>query len=369
MNNRRSKVVVAMSGGVDSSVAAALLVEAGYEVVGVTLRLRPEELDPLTDLPICCSRDDIEDARRVADRLGIPHYTLNFQEVFQARVINDFIAEYRRGRTPNPCIRCNQYIKFEALLKRSLAWGADFIATGHYAQVGYDPQRKRWVLRRGRDVSKDQSYALYPLTQDQLARALFPLGGWTKEKVRQKAQELGLRTAHKPESQDLCFVPDGDYVRFLREWAPETLQPGRILDRAGRVLGEHPGTAFYTVGQRRRLGISAPAPLYVIGIDPQVQTLVVDTEAGCYQDTVRLEAVNYVSVPRLEAARTVQAKARYNMELQPATVEPLGETEAWVRFHRPQWALTPGQALVFYDGDEVLGGGTIREVQEGAARL
>jgi tRNA-specific 2-thiouridylase len=194
------------------------------------------------------------------------------------------------------------------------------------------------------------------------------LGQWSKDKTRRKAQALGLRTAYKPESQDLCFVPHGDYARFLQERAPETLQRGRILDRTGRVLGEHPGTAFYTVGQRRRLGISAPEPLYVVRIDPQDQTLLVDTEAGCYQDTVRLEAVNYVSIPRLEAARTVQAKARYNMALQPATVEPLGETEAQVRFHRPQRALTPGQALVFYDGDEVLGGGTIREVQEEGSR-
>lgn len=369
MYSRRSKVVVAMSGGVDSSVTAALLVEAGYEVVGVTLRLGPEEWDAATGTRSCCGLEEVEDARRVAERLGIPHYTLDFQEVFQATVIDEFIAEYRRGRTPNPCIRCNQRIKFEALLHRSLAWGADYVATGHYAQVDYNAERQRWVLRRGRDSAKDQSYALYLLTQDQLARTLLPLGGLAKRQVRHIAQELGLRTAHKPESQDLCFIPDGDYGRFLRERVPETVQQGRIVDRNGRVLGNHPGTAFYTIGQRRRLGVSAAEPLYVVGIEPERQILVVDTAAGCYRDTVVLEAVNYVSVPPLEAACTLQAKARYTMALQPATVEPLGLTEARVRFHRPQRALTPGQALVFYHGEEVWGGGTIREVEEGAAEL
>jgi tRNA-specific 2-thiouridylase len=364
MSNCQSKVVVAMSGGVDSSVAAALLVEAGYEVISVTMRLGPEELDATTGRKTCCGLSEVEDARRVADKLGIPHYALNFREVFQATVIDDFISEYRRGRTPNPCLRCNQHVKFAALLKRALDWEADFIATGHYARVSYKPERDRWVLRRGVDGRKDQSYALYLLTQDQLARTLLPLGALTKERTREIARDLGLRTADKPESQDICFIPDGDYPRFLRERAPETVQPGRILDRSGRTLGEHSGTAFYTVGQRKRLGLSAPEPLYVVDIDAGQQTLQVDTWAGCYREAVILEAVNYVSVPPLRAARTVQARARYNMELQPAMVEPRGETGARVRFLEPQRALTPGQAVVFYDGDEVLGGGTIREVEE-----
>lgn len=355
-----------MSGGVDSSVAAALLLERGYEVIGVTMRLGPAELDGVEGLRTCCGLGEVEEARRVADQLGFPHYVLDFRQVFRDTVIEPFIAEYARGRTPNPCIRCNEHVKFTALLRRAEQLGVDYVATGHYARVGYDAARGRWTLRRGVDARKDQSYVLYPLRQEQLARTLLPLGDWTKVETRALAEKLGLRVARKAESQEVCFIPDRDVPRFLREHRPETVRPGPILDRSGRVLGEHPGVAFYTIGQRRRLGVSAPEPLYVVGLDPERHTVTVDTWAGGFQQEFIVEAMHYVSEPPWSGSREVLAQVRYNMAAQPATVVPLSEQEVRVRFREPQRAITPGQAAVFYEGDWVLGGGTIRAVERGS---
>ncbi|HIE51151.1 MAG TPA: tRNA 2-thiouridine(34) synthase MnmA [Armatimonadetes bacterium] len=359
---RGKKVAVALSGGVDSSVAAALLLKQGYEVIGITMRLADEDLEDWGETRTCCGLGEVEDVRRVAHKLGFPHYVLDLREVFQRTVMENFVAEYCRGRTPNPCIRCNQFVKFDALLRRVRAMGLDYVATGHYARLGYDEQRGRYTLRRGVDAEKDQSYVLYPLTQEQMAHTLLPLGGLTKREVRAIAADLGLRTAGKPESQEICFIPDHNYPRFLAERAPETLRPGPIVTPEGKVLGEHAGIAFYTIGQRRRLGLSAPEPLYVVDIDPQRNMLVVDTRRGTYRQEMIVEEVNYVSLPPLTAPREAWVMVRYRATPQPAMLTPLGETCVHVRFHRPQRALTPGQAAVFYEGDLVLAGGTIAHV-------
>ncbi|MBX5465647.1 MAG: tRNA 2-thiouridine(34) synthase MnmA, partial [Clostridia bacterium] len=282
------RVVAAMSGGVDSSVAAALLVRQGYEVIGVTMQIW-QARDPAEEARLggCCSLGAVADARRVAELLGIPYYVLNLQEAFRRAVIDDFVREYARGRTPNPCIVCNREIKFAALLERARELGAEYVASGHYARAGWDAGRGRWVLRRGRDARKDQSYVLYPLEQEQLAHVLFPLGGMEKAETRRLAAELGLPVAAKPESQEICFVRDGDYAAFLEGEIPDRFRPGPIVDRRGRLLGTHRGLPRYTVGQRRGLGVAAREPLYVLEVDAERNRLVVGTAAEAGRRPVR----------------------------------------------------------------------------------
>ena len=364
------RVVVGMSGGVDSSVAAALLKEQGYEVIGVTLslspKLAPDEAAERDDA--CCTLAAVEDARRVADKLGIDHYCLNFREIFAERVIANFIAEYRRGRTPNPCVRCNDHVKFEAVLRRARAMGADFVATGHYARIERCPATGRYLLRKGLDQRKDQSYVLYVLTQDELAHTLLPLGELVKEQTRELARKLDLRVADKPESQEICFVVDGDYGSFLRRVAPEVVQPGPVLDLQGRVVGEHKGIAFHTIGQRRGLGIATGQPLYVVDIDVRRGAVVVGPEEALYREEVLADDVNLIGVAALEEPIRVQAKVRYRM---PAAEGWLGQPSPdrlLLRFDRPQRAITPGQSLVCYQGDTVVGGGTILAAGSGIGR-
>ncbi len=359
-----------MSGGVDSSTAAALLKEDGYEVIGVTMQIWPSE-----DLAAeayrfggCCSLEAVEEARRVAARLGIVHYVMNFKRAFEEKVISDFCREYARGRTPNPCIRCNQFIKFDALLVRAKALDADFIATGHYARIEFNPSAKRMFLKKGIDPRKDQSYVLYGMTQESLQHTLMPLGGYTKEEVRQTAHQWKLPVADKPESQEICFIPDDNYGRFVQRRIKEHAQPGPILDRKGRKLGEHRGILFYTVGQRRGLGISSPEPLYVVEIDREKNALMVGREKDIYADELLAGHVNYISEDPLEESTEVQARIRYNMEEALATVNPLPNGKVRVRFKKPQRAITPGQAVVFYQGDTVLGGGTILGVGDKGKR-
>lgn len=349
------RVVVAMSGGVDSSVAAALLVEQGYEVVGVTLQIWPRFLSSgATDG--CCSLDAVDDARRVCQMLGIPHYVLNLEELFEKEVIGNFRGEYLRGRTPNPCIVCNQRIKFGALLERSMALAADKLATGHYVRL--KTINGRHVLMKGKDPLKDQSYALYRLTQRQLAQLFFPLGEFTKDDTRKKAEALGLRIAQKPESQDICFIPDNDYRRFLREYAPGSLSTGPIVDTEGNLLGRHQGIAFYTIGQRKGLGLSTPVPMYVVDIWPESNTLVVGQEKAAFGRALLAEDVNFIAIPHLGGPLKVEAKIRYNIKPAPAMIRPTAEGII-TEFEEAQRAITPGQSAVWYQGDVVVGGGII----------
>ncbi|MDI6822200.1 MAG: tRNA 2-thiouridine(34) synthase MnmA [Actinomycetota bacterium] len=355
------KVVVAMSGGVDSSVTAALLKEQGYEVIGITMQIWPsdklaEEADRFGG---CCSLAAVDDARRVAFKLDIPYYVINFREIFAQKVIANFCEEYTRGRTPNPCIRCNQHIKFDALLKKAKELNADFIATGHYARIGFDKEKKRYILKKGIDAAKDQSYVLYIMTQEQLAHTLMPLGNLTKTEARRKAAELGLPVAEKPESQEICFIPDNDYGKFLKEYIPKVAQSGPILDSRGNLLGEHKGIIFYTIGQRKGLGISAKEPLYVIAIDRERNAIVVGSEDEVYGSELIAEEVNYISIRQLTRSIKVKAKIRYKMKEAEAVVTPLNGGKVQVKFTQPQRAITPGQAVVFYQDDVVVGGGRI----------
>jgi tRNA-specific 2-thiouridylase len=361
MARKRGTVLMAMSGGVDSSVAAALLQQRGYEVIGVTMQIW-QESHPDPRYGGCCSLGAVEDARRVARQLGIPHYVLNFRRLFADTVIRDFVQEYRSGRTPNPCVQCNRFVKFDALLKKADELGCDYIATGHYARVRFNPRTGRWNLLRARDKQKDQSYVLYMLTQEQLRRVLFPLGTISsKEETRRLAAAMGLWTASKPDSQEICFVAHaGGYHQFLREVTPEAFQPGEIRDVHGRVLGTHHGIALYTVGQRRRLNLFSPVPLYVLRIVPEENAIIVGTEDQLYEREMRVEQITWSSIPTLEKPLKVMAKIRYNALPAPAWVYP-GETPntARVVFDQPVRAITPGQIAVFYRGETVVGGGII----------
>lgn len=351
--------MVAMSGGVDSSTAAALLKEQGYEVIGVTLEIWPLDVPPPPGEIGCCSLSAVEDARRVANLLGIPHYVLNFRSVFQEKVIDYFISDYLSGRTPNPCIACNRFIKFEALLRKALALGMDYIATGHYARIFYDKERRRYLLAKGRDPNKDQSYVLYTFTQEQLARTLLPLGEYTKDEVRKMAQEYGLPVAWKSESQEICFVTVGDYREFIRERARVPIRPGPILDVKGRVLGQHRGLPYYTVGQRRGLGVALGRPVFVVALDPRRNAVIVGNEEDLLQSKLRSRDNNYIlwDEPPLEVE--VKAKIRYRSPEAAALLRPQPHRVAEVEFKEPQRAVTPGQAVVYYQGDLVVGGGTI----------
>lgn len=356
------RVLVGMSGGVDSSVAAALLCEAGYEVIGVTLNVWPER-DPMQALvereDACCSLGAVEDARRVAAQLGIPYYVLNFRELFRRYVMDHFAAEYARGRTPNPCVRCNQFVKFDALLARAVALAADYVATGHYARIDHDPVSGRWRLLRARDRQKDQSYVLYVMSQERLARTLFPLGDLTKAEVRAHAARLGLATAAKGESQEICFVPTGDYRDYLAQAAPATQRPGPIRDLAGRVLGQHQGIAYYTIGQRRGLGLATGEPLYVIDILPEENCLVVGPADALQAAGCLVEDVNWVALAPPAGPVRAHARIRYRADEAPVVLAPAAGGGLAVRFLAPQRAVTPGQTIVLYDGDVVLAGGTI----------
>ena len=351
----REKVVVAMSGGVDSSVAALLLKQQGYDVVGVTMKLY--SLDQ-SDLPAhyrgCCTVDDVEDARMVCHRLGIPHYVLNVQREFQTFVIDYFCAEYQKGRTPHPCIACNDKIKFNFLMTRATVLRAGYVATGHYARIERCPEGL--VLKKAVDASKDQSYVLFGMGQEELAHTLMPVGAYSKEAIRQMALEADFPNADKPDSQDICFIPFGDYKEFLAERITPT--PGDIVDTGDRVLGQHRGIEFFTVGQRRGLGVTGGEPLYVLRVEPETHRVVVGPEWALYQDRLWASPVNYTLGRPPAGPVAVGVKIRYKSQEAGAVLHPRSQG-ALICFDRPQRAITPGQAAVFYQGDVLLGGGII----------
>ena len=356
MSTSPGRVVVAMSGGVDSSVAALLLARQGYEVIGVTLRLYAEERSDAAPLSRgCCTLEDIDDARRVCAAIGARHYVINAEREFRSAVIDHFLAEYERGRTPHPCIACNDMIKFSFLLDRALAMDADAIATGHYARAQRDANGTVRLLKAV-DPTKDQSYVLFGLRQDQLQRLLLPVGGYAKSELRDLAREAGLGVADKPDSQDICFIPAGDYRQFLTLHREAT--PGEIVNVDGGVIGAHKGVDRYTVGQRRGIGIASDAPLYVVRLEPEARRVVVGPESALYAPGLTAEGVNWVQGTPPDGPVQATVKIRYKAAESPAIVEPT-ERGANVWFSDPQRAVTPGQAAVFYAGDELLGGGFI----------
>ena len=358
----QTKALVAMSGGVDSSVAAFLTQQAGFDCIGVTMRLYDNMPDECCDSNTCCSLEDVEDARSVARRLGMPFYAFNFKADFREKVIEKFIHCYECGLTPNPCIECNRHLKFDHLLRRGVELGCDYVVTGHYAQIKQDEQTGRYILYKAADASKDQSYVLYCLTQEQLAHTRFPLGGLRKSEARAIAEEQGFINARKHDSQDICFVPDGDYAAFMERYTGKDYPAGNFLDLNGNVVGQHQGAIRYTLGQRKGLGLAMGAPVYVCAKDMAQNTVTVGPNEALFATTLLANDWNWFPFPALTQPLRVSAKARYNQPPQPATVYPEADGTARVVFDAPQRALTPGQAVVLYDGDMVVGGGTITTV-------
>ena len=345
-----------MSGGVDSSVAAALLSEQGHDVIGLSMQLYDQSGDQR--FGSCCTIDDLHDARRVAAAIGIPHYILNFEKQFQETVISNFVSEYAAGRTPLPCAHCNSDLKFATLLDRARGLGAEHVATGHYARVEQSPAG-RWLLRRSADPEKDQSYFLFSLTQDQLACAVFPIGELGKPDVRLQAHRLGLSVAEKPDSQEICFVPDGDYATFVARNEPAVARAGAIVNEQGQALGQHGGIHKFTVGQRKGLGVSGPAPMYVLKIEAESGTVTVGARAALDKTTLTASGVNWISVDAPAEWLSVAAQIRHRHRPATARVRALADARAELEFLEPQPAIAPGQAVVFYDGDVVVGGGWI----------
>ena len=357
------KALIAMSGGVDSSVSAALMVRAGYECVGVNMKLHAGSTEDDVGGKTCCSLTDAEDARSVCRKLGMPFYVFNFTEDFAREVIDRFVCAYECGATPNPCIDCNKYMKFSKLYDRAQILGCDLIVTGHYARVEYDGERGRWLLKKAKNVPKDQSYVLYFLTQEQLSHTRFPLGEFeSKEQIRALAEELDFITARKHDSQDICFVPDGKYADFLAEYTGRTYEPGDFVDTQGKVLGQHKGIVRYTIGQRKGLGLAMNQPVYVKYKDMEKNQVVIATNEELFSDHLIADTFNWSAIDAPAEPIRCKAKTRYQAKEADCTVTVLPDGRVDVRFDAPQRALTVGQAVVLYDGDTVLGGGVIREV-------
>ena len=352
-----------MSGGVDSSVAALLTKESGDECIGATMKLYNNEDIGVHREKTCCSLDDVEDARSVAYQMDMPYYVFNFTADFHTEVMDRFVDAYENGCTPNPCIDCNRYLKFDKMFHRMQEIGYDYIVTGHYARVEYDEKRDRYILKKAVDDTKDQSYVLYMLTQEQLAHVKLPLGGLRKDQVRVIAEKHGFINARKHDSQDICFVPDGDYARFMEDFTGRHYPAGDFLDENGKKVGTHNGAVRYTIGQRKGLGLAMGAPVYVCAKDMQANTVTVGPEENLFDRIVYADEVNWIAIPELTAPLRVTARTRYHQTEQAATVYPAGEGQFRLEFDQPQRAPTPGQAVVLYQGDVVLGGGTIVAVE------
>lgn len=354
---KQKSVLIGMSGGVDSSVAAALLKEQGYNVIGATMRLWTYSDSCDINHEGCCAESAVEDARRVCDKLGIDFYVMNFKDMFRDKVVNYFVGEYINGRTPNPCIACNKYLKFDAMLRKAQALGIDYVATGHYAKIERRADGK-YILRASEAAKKDQSYVLYNFTQEQLAHTLMPLGEYNKEWVRKKAEELGLGVAHKKDSQEICFVEDDDYAKFIIDYSDYKPQEGDILDTQGNVIGRHRGLIYYTIGQRKGIGAYG-RPMFVMKIDVENNAIVLGEKGMEFSDELTAKEVNFISGEPVSGEMCVSAKVRYQATPAKATLYPVEEGRVRLVFDEPQRAVTPGQAVVFYDGDIVLGGGTV----------
>ncbi len=354
-----AKVMVGMSGGVDSSVAAKVLLEKGYEVTGVTIKMFSSDDISDTETKTCCSLSDVEDARAVAYKLGFDHLVFNFKQEFHKYVINNFIESYISGKTPNPCIECNRNIKFDKMLRRAEELGYDYIATGHYAVREYNESTGKYILKRPKDRSKDQTYVLYNLTQYQLSKTLFPLADYEKTEVRKMAEESGLVNYRKPDSQDICFVPDGKYGEFIREKSGVPVSEGNFIDKDGNILGTHKGIIYYTIGQRKGLGIALGKPVFVTRKDSVSNTVTLGSSEDLFTSELTADNVNFISGEFPQEPLHVTAKSRYNQKDEPAVVYPIEDGKVRVVFEKPQRAVTSGQAVVFYDGDIVLGGGCI----------
>ncbi len=358
------KAIIAMSGGVDSSVSALLMLEAGFECVGATMKLFSNEDAGLDKEKTCCFLNDVTDAAVVASRLGMLHYVFNFSDRFAEDVMARFVDDYHHGRTPNPCINCNRYLKFDCMMQRMEVMGYDYIVTGHYARIVWDAERNRWLLKKAVDASKDQSYVLYTLTQKQLAHVRFPLGALHKSEVRAIAEQHGFINAAKKDSQDICFVPDGDYAGFIERFSGKHFAAGDFVDAQGNVLGRHRGIVHYTIGQRKGLGISAAYPLYVCGIDTEQNRVILGKNEDLFRKELIAEDVNLIAYDTLTEPTRVSAKIRYRHQEQPATAWMTPDGRLHVVFDEPQRAITCGQAVVLYQEDVVVGGGTITEVLE-----
>lgn len=354
-----NKVVIGMSGGVDSSVAAYLLKEQGYDTVGVTMQIwQDEATEIIEENGGCCGLSAVDDARRVANDIGIPYYVMNFKKEFQENVIDYFIEDYLHGRTPNPCIACNRYVKWEALLKRSMDIGADYIATGHYARV-VKLDNGRYALKKSATLAKDQTYALYNLSQYQLAHTLMPVGEYNKDEIREIATKINLKVANKPDSQDICFVADGDYAGFVEKSIDKEIKPGNFVDMAGNVIGKHKGIIHYTIGQRKGLNLAMGHPVFVVDIRPDTNEVVIGENSDVFSQGLVANKVNFMPFDKLKDTMEVTAKVRYSHPGSPCKIKMIDEDTVECIFEEKQRAVTPGQAVVFYDGDLVVGGATI----------
>lgn len=356
----KKKVVIGMSGGVDSSVAAYLLKEQGYDVIGIMMKLSPDDPDYAENEGGCCSLSAVLDARRVADKLDIPFYVMNFKQPFKNYVIDNFVDEYFNGRTPNPCIMCNKHIKFEELLRKAISIGADYVATGHYASI--EKKDGRYLLRKSEDDRKDQTYALYNLTQEQLKHTLMPCGQYAKTEIREIAEKIGLEVFRKKDSQEICFIPDNNHGNYIEKKSGRKVKPGKFVDKSGKVLGDHKGIVYYTIGQRKGLGIALGKPVFVIDIIPEKNQVVLGDEQDIFKNTLIAEDVNLIPFDKVEGEIDVTAKVRYSAKPAKAKLSQVGDNRVKLVFEENQRAITKGQSVVFYDGNYVVGGGVIETV-------